>query len=84
MIPDAFLRDFFKQNKEALLRHRKAGSPQRVEKHAKDIEERSEQQGRTEDDHLGRSAKESGALTRSHCVALAHGLDFCRGCSSNS
>jgi hypothetical protein len=48
---DAFLRDFFKQHKQALLQHRKVGLSPAVQKDAKAIEERREQQGRTKDDY---------------------------------
>jgi hypothetical protein len=90
---DSFLRDFFKRHKQALLLHRKAGLSPAVQKYAEGIEERREQQGRTEDDHpiaykfalsasylgfqnLDQTVVEFGELTRTHRVALTHGLDF--------
>jgi hypothetical protein len=48
---DAFLRAFFKQHKQVLLLHRKAGLSPAVQKYAEEIEQRREQQGRTEDDY---------------------------------
>jgi hypothetical protein len=49
---DAFLRAFFKQHKQSLLLHRKAGLSPEVQKYAKEIEERREPQrkkSRTQD-----------------------------------
>ena len=48
---DSFLREFFKQHKQDLLQHRKAGLSPAVQKYAEGIEQRREKQGRTEDDH---------------------------------
>jgi hypothetical protein len=48
---ESFLRDFFKQHKQALLQHRSAGLSPAVEAYVKDMEERREKEGRTKDDY---------------------------------
>ena len=42
---DSFLRDFFKQHKQALLQHRKAGLSPEVQTYVEDIEESREKRG---------------------------------------